>query len=525
MLITRIVHATLGIMMLASITACGTLQTAPPDIINRTPDHVQASLVRVTVTSQNYIFHRPWQQRPPVTHTAIGVVVAGGQVLVNASIVANQRYIELETLDTQEKQPGRVAVVDYEANLALVEPVNAAFSTDRTPFALSDDAGIGEHLTVLQVKPDGDIISASGEITSVELGVYSLNNYFLTYRVNSSLQYRFNNQTLPVVKADGLAGLVLRHNAAGQTIEVIAAPVIRHFLLDARNGDYEGFPTAGFHFGQTLDPQLRRYIEVPDPIEGIYVQKVIKGGPADRAGLQAGDVITRIGAHELFNTGQYQDPLYGKTSAVHLIRTLAQVGDRITFTVYRDGALLPLDVILDHRRPDEYLVPPYIVDQAPEYLIVGGMVLQELSMPYLREYGNDWVTDAPIHLLYYQQNQDYLNGEEAREKIVIVTEVIPTPYTIGYENLNNVVVAKVNGKAIGKLGDVRTALASPLNGFHKIELRQHPRVLYLDPKELPMIDQIITQRYRIPIPPLGMDNKPMHPDRGSIQPDTNTAGE
>lgn len=481
-------------------TGCSSLLAPPAK--SMVPVNAQHSLLRVTVTSQSYIFHRPWQQRRPVTQTAIGVIIPGGRVLVNGLLVADHRYIELETLDSQKKEQARVVVVDYEADLALLEPLDPTFLAGRKPMTMAGEAAVGDRLTVWQVKPNGDIVPSDGRLTSVELGAFTQGNYFLTYRLNSSLQYRFNNLTLPVVKDGALSGLVLRQNQAGQTIEVIATSVIRHFLKDAGDGKYDGFPTAGFQYGPMQDPQLRRYIGLPAKYTGIYVQKVFKGGPADHAGLKAGDVIVRMGDYAVSNTGQFDHPLYGKTSLVHLIRTHYYVGDTVPIQVFRNGKLLHLGIVLNHRRPDQYLVPPYIVDQRPPYLIVGGLILEELSMPYLREYGNDWVSTAPIDLLYYQQHQDYLNGDDAREKIVILSDVIPTPYTIGYEDLSNLVVLRVNGHKIHNLEDVRAALATPVHGFDKIEVQQNPKVLYLDPKELPLIHRIITKRYGIPIPPL-----------------------
>lgn len=460
--------------------------------------HAVESVIRVTVTSQGYHFHRPWQQRRPVTQTAIGAIVPGGRVLVTAMLVVNHRYIELETIDTQEKQPAEVAVVDYEANLALLKPVNEAFLAGRRPLTLAKQILPGDNLAIWQVKPDGDVLPATGQVTSIELSAYTSNNFFLAYRLNNALQYAFNNRTLPVVKGAQLAGLVLRYNADSQSPEVIAVPVIRHFLEDTDQDAYRGFPRAGFHYGPALDPQLRRYIGLPEDQTGIYVQKVIKGGPADQAGLEAGDVITRLGDFRVSNTGQYDHPQYGKTSLVHLIRTVYQVGDSVPFQVFRKDQLMTLNVRLNHRKPDEYLVPPYIIDRPPDYLIMGGLVFQELSVSYLREYGNEWALRAPIHLLFYNQNQDYLNGDH-REKIVIISNVIPTPFTIGYENLTDLVVEKVNGRPIGKLSDVVQAFNTAIKGFHKIEVEQHPRVLFLDPQEIPRIHQVIRERYRIPV--------------------------
>jgi hypothetical protein len=463
-----------------------------------------SSILRVTVTSQGYNFHRPWQQRRPTRQHGIGVIVANGRVLVTAMLVANHRYIELEALDTQRKGRAEVEVVDYESNLALLKPVDDEFLAGCEPLQLSEPFSSGQGLSIWQVKPDGDVVPSEARVTSIELGAYSQDNYFLTYRLIGSLQYGFNNLTLPAIKGDRLAGMVLRYNAGGQTIDVISTPVIRHFLQDAKDGHYQGFPRAGFHYGPTMDPQLRRYIGLKENQSGIYVQKVIKGGPADRAGLRAGDVIARVGDYPISNTGQYEHPLYGKTSVIHLIRATYYVGDSIPIQIYRNGRTLALNIAVDHRRPDQYLIPPYVIDKAPDYLIVGGLVFQELSVSYLLEYGKDWTSQAPIDLVYYQQNQEYLNGDkhDQREKIVIISGVIPTSYSIGYEDLNDLVVRRVNGQFIGKLTDVRNALKNPVNGFHKIEVEQSPGLLFLDPRQIEAIHRIIQQRYSIPIPPL-----------------------
>jgi len=494
----QMTRITLILVSIMTLIACGFPLMKPED--RELKSTAVNSVIRVTVTSQGYQFHRPWQQLRPRTRTAIGVIVPGGHVLVTAALVANHRYIELETIDTRKKYRADVEVVDYEANLALLKPSDDNFLASRQPMEIAAPIASGKYLTIWQIKPNGNLVPSTGKVTSIELLAYTKSNYFIAYRMNSALQYGASNITLPVVRGNKLAGLVLRNDTGGQTIDIIATPVIRHFLADAVKPNYRGFPRAGFHYGPLLDPQLRRYIGLPENVSGIYVQKVIKGGPADSAGLQAQDVITRIGAYEVSNTGQFEHPLYGTTSLVHLIRTVYHAGDSVPFLAYRNGKVVTLNVTLDHRRPEEYLVPPYVIDRQPKYLIVGGLIFQELSVSYLREYGKDWSSRAPIDLVYYQQNQDYLNGDQ-REKIIIISRVIPTPFTIGYENLSDLVVLRVNGQTIGKLSDVAAALKSPLYGFHKIEVEQPPGILYLDPQEIPLIHKVIQERYRIPIPP------------------------
>jgi S1-C subfamily serine protease len=489
----------LASVLLIGLTACRSGMLASEPLKNI--DSVRASLIRVKVTSQGYHFHRPWQQRRPTTQTAIGTIVPGNMVLVTAIVVADHRYIELETLDTQEKQPAEVAFVDYEANLALIKPISPDFLSGHRSLELAKKIVTGDSLTIWQVKPDGDAVPASGKVTAIELTAFSMGNFFLAYRLDSRLQYQFGHLTLPALTDGRLAGLVIGHTGKDGNVDVIATSVIRHFLEDAQQSPYEGFPMAGFQFGATTDPQLRRYIGLPDHQNGIYVQKVLKGGPADRAGLMEGDVLVQMGPFDITNTGQYIHPQFGKTSVIHLIRTGYHVGDQLQVEVFRKGERLTKQIVLDHRRPEEYLVPPYVIDRGPDHLVIGGLIIQELSLSYLREYGKEWASRAPVHLLYYNQHQDYLNGDQ-REKIVIISNVIPTPYTIGYENLSDLVVLKVNGRDIGKLSDVMEAMQKPLNGFHKFEVEQSPRVLYLDPMELPNIHKVIEERYRIPTTPL-----------------------
>ena len=58
-------------------------------------------------------------------------------------------------------------------------------------------------------------------------------------------------------------------------------------------------------------------------------------------------------------------------------------------------------VTVEHRKADDYLVPPFIIDKPPRYFILGGMVLQELSIPHLLAYGSNWPTKAPHRLVHY----------------------------------------------------------------------------------------------------------------------------
>ena len=66
--------------------------------------------------------------------------------------------------------------------------------------------------------------------------------------------------------------------------------------------------------------------------------------------------------------------------------------------------------------------------------------------------------DAPQRLVYLDAFQNELPPD--RGKIVFLSQVLPTPNTLGYENLEHLVVSKVNGVPIKSLNDLAKAAKS-----------------------------------------------------------------
>ena len=223
------------------------------------------------------------------------------------------------------------------------------------------------------------------------------------------------------------------------------------------------------------------------------MEGVVKGSPAEKAGILEGDIILEMAGFPVDARGNYNHPLYGKISLSHLIRCESHAGDSMRLKILRKGTVKVVDMVLEHRASRDYLIPPYLIDTAPRYYILGGLVLQELSFPYLAEYGKRWQSQAPIDFVYYEQYQNSLDVGN-RKKIVFVSAVLPTSYTMGYEDLSNLVVTRINNQVIGKLEDVPKAIKTPVNGFHKIEFKEHPNFIFLDPLEIPKINHQIQQR-------------------------------
>ena len=107
------------------------------------------------------------------------------------------------------------------------------------------------------------------------------------------------------------------------------------------------------------------------------------------------------------------------------------------------------------------------------------MVFQELSKPYLEAFGKDWATRAPLNLLDVLNNpEDY---EEGRHRVVVLTRVIATEATIGYDRLGSQIIKSINGTPVAGLPELAAALEkTPASGIHIIETDEEPYQIFLD---------------------------------------------
>ena len=479
--------------------------TAAPVAIDKSQQVVDASrdkplsVVRVNSTNQPYDFFRPWSKKAPYQRRAVGAILPGNRVLVTAEMAANATYIELEKADSGEKAPATVEAVDYECDLALLKPATDGFLNGFKPLTVTEPS-VGDDLSVWQLENNGTLLSTRALLTTAEVDRYPIGDTsLLIYRLTSSLQPRDSGFTCPVVKGEGLSGVLLRFDPRTQNADVIPAPVIQHFLKAAADkAGYSGFPRLGVSFSPLRDPQLRRYAGLTNGNGGVYVTQVQRDSCGEKAGLQVGDVLCSIGGSPVDRDGNYNDPRYGKVSVVHLLSTQRYQGEVVPFKIARQGKEQTIEVTLTHPDPSQALIEPYTIDKAPRYYVLGGVILQELSRQYLREWGAEWLQKAPQKFLYYDRFQSGLFKDDPRQRIVILSNVLPSPCTVGYEELHGLEVTKVNGVALKSLADLEGALAHPVDGFHRIELKDHPGEIVLDAQQVSDVEQPLIKNYGLP---------------------------
>jgi len=457
----------------------------------------RGSLVRVRASIQPYDQFRPWQKKSPYGLNGTGVVLPGGKVLATAALVANRTEVGLEKPGSAEKCAAEVEAIDYEANLALLQPTDKNFLKGFSGVVLGPALRAGDKTEVWQLERNGEMLRNQAEILSAGVGRYPSDEAgFLLYGVRVSLPKRDDSYTLPLMKDGQLAGMMMGYDRDSQEGTAIPIPMIEHFLKDAADGKYEGFPTLGVSWSTLRDPNLREEVMAPKS-GGLLLTRVNPRGTAGRAGLKEGDVLLSVDGFKLDEDGNYRDSLYGPTAVGNLIRTKPTVGSVARFRISRNGKEMDLTGTYDRKAREEVAIPTLQFDQAPKYLVVGGMVFQELTGVYLQEWGDKWSERAPQRLVEYFTFQQEKRTDPDR-KVVFLSQVLPSPITLGYQQLSGLVLEKMNGNEINNLAELAKAVDEISSGDIVFEFRDEPGKLILQADGLPAISEKIGKDYGLP---------------------------
>ncbi len=460
-------------------------------------DESRGSLVRVRASIQPYDQFRPWQKKAPFGLNGTGVVLPGGKVLATAALVENRTEVGLERPGSAEKCAAEVEAIDYEANLALLRPTDTKFLQGFAGVKMGPTLRAGDTAQVWQLDKNGEMLRNQAEVLSAGVGRYPADEAgFLLYGVRVSLPKRDDSYTLPMMRDGMLVGMMMGYDRDSQEGTVIPVPMIEHFLKDAMDGKYEGFPTLGVSWTSLRDPNLREEFRTPKS-GGILLTRVNPRGTAGRAGLKEGDVLLSVDGFVLDEDGNYQDSLYGPTSVGNLIRTRPIVGSPAKFHLSRDGKEMDLTGTYDRRARDEIAIPTLQFDVAPRYVVIGGLVFQELTGAYLQEWGDKWSERAPQRLVQLFSFQQEMNLDPSK-KVVFLSQVLPSSITMGYLQLSGLVLSKLNGQEINGLKSLAALADGAKDGNLVFEFTDNPERIVLDVAEVKTMGDKIGKDYGLP---------------------------
>ncbi|CAE8698962.1 unnamed protein product, partial [Polarella glacialis] len=168
--------------------------------------------------------------------------------------------------------------------------------------------------------------------------------------------------------------------------------------------------------------------------------------------LKVGDVLMSVDQVSIANDGTVSLRRHERVAYSWLLAEKFY-GDPVKMQVLRDGKTVEL--VLEKIQPEWPLVPVHMFNQVyegPSYLMIAGLVFTTLSVPFLRsEFGEMWDCEAPIEIVHRVMHQ---RATGHGEQLVLLTQVLAHDLTVGYEDLENMLLVTVNDIKVENLRQV-----------------------------------------------------------------------
>ena len=324
-----------------SSAASGTAVSSSGMTTSQVSEMVSPSVVVITTEQVVYSQWSWYGQNQVESGAGSGVIISSdGYILTCAHVVSGASQITVTIGDTD--YTATVVGEDDTSDVAVLK-IDA---TGLTPATVGDSDSLSVGDSVLAVgNPLGEL---GGTVTS---GIVSALNRSVTIQGSSS------TNTMSLIQMDAsvspgnsggglfnmngeLIGLVNAKSSSsdaeglGFAIPINDAIQVAQDLLE--NGYVSGRPYMGITYIAVTDAQTAAQLNVN--AYGVYVVDVVQGGPADKAGLKAGDRIVSIDGTEI---AQKDD-----------LGTLMQqhtAGDTLSITVARDGQMQTVSLTLGEK--------------------------------------------------------------------------------------------------------------------------------------------------------------------------------
>lgn len=461
------------------------------------------SIVKVFVHKQEMNMHEPWKNGRIYTEEHVGTVVSFNDdnekgILIKATALAFQKRIEMQMLSKSDLIELIPRFVDYEINLALLESSQAGALDDLRSTLISDQELRLEEETYLYKIDNGNHIDRlHGSLRRVNIGErtdtssYPILNYV----------FKFPRKELgwsePILSKGRLVALAVGEDDE-DNVHAIPSTLITHFLNDDLSEDYQGFPTLGLKLASLSSPHTREALGIEKSSDGVLVLDV-SADSAFYGKLKKGDVLLSIEGKAINNDGNFTHPVWGEVPALALLYK-RYAGEKISIQVLKDQKHQKLIGELKRYNSNKVPIPYYQYTGKVPFLIVGGLVFQELTRPFLRAWGNNWLGDAPSSLIYHWRYQNLMRNNP-EEHTIIVSQVLADQANKAYEGISSTIVKSVNHKPIHSLSDLKEALRSPIfknkEYFIQVQLDYGEGEVILAMNELEKASERIASNYGI----------------------------
>ncbi len=454
-------------------------------------DYIEHSVFRITNFQQRPDWESPWKMKPTTKDQGSGFLIHDGFILTNAHVVSDSRMLLVNKLSSPNPFLADVVAIAHDSDLALLKVRDPDFYKNLTPLELGGVPELQSRVRAYGYPVGGHELSRTeGVVSRIEFGTYihpGIDSHLL---IQTDSAINPGNSGGPVTQSGQAIGVAFQSNLSLNDVGYfIPVPLIKRFLVDIKDGIYDGVPEIGIETSSLINQHHRRYLGLPENSGGILVERIVPFSSADGV-LQTGDVLTKIEDLQIDAAGMVN---YGEQQVAFYIEAEnRQIGDSLKLQVWRNGNFENLTLTLKAPPFGEEMRNSY--DKRPEYLIFGGLVFIALNRNYIHSPGN---LLAPLAYEHWYREVERPNTR--RQQVVILTHVLPASVNSGYTNLHNFIVSSLNHEPVNSLSHLDQMLKKmPLETVHVVfESKWQSLPLVLNFKESLEQHNSILKRYGI----------------------------
>ena len=454
-------------------------------------DYIEHSVFRITNFQQRPDWKSPWKMKPTTKDQGSGFLIHDGFILTNAHVVSDSRMLLVNKLSSPNPFLADVVAIAHDSDLALLKVRDPDFYKNLTPLELGGVPELQSRVRAYGYPVGGHELSRTeGVVSRIEFGTYihpGIDSHLL---IQTDSAINPGNSGGPVTQSGQAIGVAFQSNLSLNDVGYfIPVPLIKRFLVDIKDGIYDGVPEIGIETSSLINQHHRRYLGLPENSGGILVERIVPFSSAEGI-LQTGDVLTKIEDLQIDAAGMVN---YGEQQVAFYIEAEnRQIGDSLKLQVWRNGNFENLTLTLKAPPFGEEMRNSY--DKRPEYLIFGGLVFIALNRNYIHSPGN---LLAPLAYEHWYREVERPNTR--RQQVVILTHVLPASVNSGYTNLHNFIVSSLNHEPVNSLSHLDQMLKKmPRETVHVVfESKWQSLPLVLNFKESLEQHNSILKRYGI----------------------------
>jgi S1-C subfamily serine protease len=281
------------------------------------------------------------------TATGSGIVIDGkGHILTNNHVIDGADKIEVKLGESDHEYTAQVVGTDPASDLALIKVDAPAQELDPLTLGDSSKMEVGDPVVAIGNPFGLDRTVTSGIVSALQRQIQAPNGFSIDNVIQTDAAINPGNSGGPLINDEGeVIGINSQIETGGGTdgnvgigfaIPINTAKEVIHELETKGSVEHAYMGISGI----TILPQLAKAVNLPVS-KGVLVETVEKGGPADKAGLEAGSTPATIEGAEITLGGDIITEADGKkiTNMEQIVELVNQKksGDEVTVKYLRDG--------------------------------------------------------------------------------------------------------------------------------------------------------------------------------------------